>query len=133
MSRTNIILLAGIIIGFNILVGLYLFLAPTPDALPEGYSDIEVAEEADEVSVPVFSFGTALDAMELHASTSDFSYEGEEYPGLGIFVHTVNGRKNTEDKFWILYHNGTTSPVGAGDLEVSPGDSLEWRFEESIY
>ena len=133
MSRRTIILVAILLIGFNVLVGLYIYLAPSPDVLPKGYGEVETVEESVVVSVPVYSFGTALDAMELHASSTEFSYEGEEYPGLGIFVHTINSQKNTDDKFWILYINGTTSPVGAGDAEVSPGDTIEWRFEKSIF
>jgi hypothetical protein len=52
---------------------------------------------------------------------------------MGFFVNEIAGQENTNDQFWILYIDGSTSPVGVSEAQVGPDDIVEWRFEESIY
>ncbi len=67
--------------------------------------------------------------MDTLASTTSFTFSGKTYPSLGLFVDSINNTPSTASKYWILYINGTSSPVGVSQAQVSPGDKIEWRFE----
>lgn len=85
-----------------------------------------------EASYPlaVSAGGTLIGAMNALASSSGFAFTGREYPGLGFFVDSINGRANAGGKYWILYVNGVSSPVGASEAPVRAGDVFEWRYEK---
>ena len=92
------------------------------------------AEEASlivgEASYPlaVSAGGTLIDAMNALAASSGFAFTGREYPALGFFVDSINGRANGGGMYWILYVNGASSAVGASEAAVRPGDVFEWRY-----
>ncbi|MBI5404731.1 MAG: DUF4430 domain-containing protein [Candidatus Kerfeldbacteria bacterium] len=46
------------------------------------------------------------------------------------FVQSIDGRPNSNTTYWFLYVNGTSSQVGAKDVQTKSTDTLEWRFEE---
>lgn len=83
------------------------------------------------VSIPIRAEGTVLEAMQEYASNSDFAFSGREHPSLGFFVESINGKKNADGKYWILYVNGEQSQKGASQTAVKPNDKVEWRLEES--
>jgi|GEM_PF-3064348 len=132
-ARKNI-LFAGLgLIILNLFVVGMLLLVPAPEEVQAPVAEVEKVQ-ASTVTVPVQATGTVFAAMEAHAAESDeFSFGGEEYPGLGFFVNEIAGQVSTNENYWILYINGTTSPVGVTEAEVAPGDVVEWRFEASIY
>jgi hypothetical protein len=74
--------------------------------------------------------GTVLEAMVLE-DASGFTFTTKNYPALGVFVESINGKENRDGKYWILYLNGATSTLGASSARVSPGDRVEWRYEDS--
>ncbi len=74
---------------------------------------------------------TVLEVMETLASTTSFTFSGKTYPSLGLFVESINGTPSAGDKYWSLYLNGTSSPVGVSQAQVSPGDKIEWKLEAS--
>lgn len=49
---------------------------------------------------------------------------------LGTFVDTINGQKNSDGYYWILYLNGRTSDIGASQTTLNDGDIVEWRYEK---
>ena len=73
-----------------------------------------------------------IDAMRALASTGDFSYTGKDYPGLGVFVESINGKKNVGGMYWILYLNGTTTSSGASATVLNDGDTVEWKYEKGF-
>ena len=75
---------------------------------------------------------TVIDAMRSLASTSDFSYTGKDYPGLGVFVDSINGRKNAGGMYWILYLDGTTTSSGASATVLNDSDIVEWKYEKGF-
>lgn len=81
-------------------------------------------------SVNVTPSETVMNAMRELASTGDFSYTSKEYPGLGAFVDSINGQKNSTSKYWILFVNGTTTPSGASATNINAGDVVEWKYEK---
>jgi hypothetical protein len=81
--------------------------------------------------IPVTSDGTVLAAMRAHASSTQFIFAGKEYPTLGFFVESIDGRRNADGYYWTLYINGTSSDLGASSAHVKPGDKVEWRYESA--
>jgi hypothetical protein len=146
MTTKQILLLAGGLIALNMAVGIFLVLAPTHVREPLAANDAantslqgsdirsSSARAPIPIRIPIHASGTVLDAMEAYAaSSSDFTYGGESYPGMGFFVNKVNGVESTADHFWILYVNGTSSPTGISDTHVVPSDIVEWRYKESTF
>ena len=74
---------------------------------------------------------TALDIMRTLASTSDFTFAGRDYPSLGFFVDSINGKKAENGHSWILYVNGKLSGTGASQTILDAGNTLEWRYEKN--
>ena len=80
------------------------------------------------VSTPVGS--TAYDAMNILASTTDFTFKSVFYSGIGYFIEEINNVKNSGGQYWTLYVNGKYSNVGASDYKLSSGDIIEWKYEK---
>jgi hypothetical protein len=131
-AKRNIIIAGVGLILLNVFVAVMLLLPAGQDAPTN--EEVVVGEDlVPGYVVPVAATSTVLSAMVEHASSSDFSFDGKDYPGMGFFVNEIARQASTNDQFWILYINGSTSPVGVSEAQVVPGDIVEWRFEESIY
>lgn len=74
---------------------------------------------------------TVLDAMRSIPPNSGFSFEGKEYPSLGYFVDSINGKKHASGLYWFLYVNGTSSDTGASQTTLKDGDVIEWRYQKN--
>lgn len=72
---------------------------------------------------------TVLGAMRALEKLGDFVFGGKEYPGMGFFVESINGQKNSNNMYWILYVNGKLSGAGISQATIHPGDTVEWRYE----
>jgi len=72
---------------------------------------------------------TVLDVMREIASTTTFSFIGREYPSLGFFVESINGKKGADGRYWILYVNGKEASKGASQTFLTAGDTVEWKYE----
>ena len=75
---------------------------------------------------------TVIDAMRSLASTGDLAYTSRDYPGLGTFVDSINGKKNANGMYWILYTNGVTASLGASAIVLKADDVIEWKYEKSF-
>ena len=73
---------------------------------------------------------SVLDAMRSLASTSDLSFTGRDYPSLGFFVDSINGKKAESGYNWMLYVNGKLSNTGASETHLKAGDTVEWKYEK---
>ncbi|MBI4065911.1 DUF4430 domain-containing protein [Candidatus Kaiserbacteria bacterium] len=73
-----------------------------------------------------------IGAMRTLSSTADFTYTSREYPGLGVFVDSINGIKNSGGMYWILYTNGVTASLGASATVLKADDVIEWKYEKSF-
>lgn len=75
---------------------------------------------------------TVIDAMRaLAAANNTFVFTGREYPGLGFFADSINGKENAGGLDWMLYVNGVSASVGASSAVMKAGDTVEWRYEKS--
>lgn len=69
--------------------------------------------------------------MNALASTGNFAFTSKDFPGMGAFVESMNGEGGEGGYSWIFYVNGTESQEGASSVTLSPGDSVEWKYEKS--
>jgi hypothetical protein len=76
--------------------------------------------------------GTTLQsAMDrLAAEDSSFVFTTEEYPSLGKFVTSINGKTSADGNYWFLYINGKESETGISTTIIHQGDTIEWKYEK---
>lgn len=99
----------------------------SPKDIRSVYTDISV------YTVPVLSNTTVIAAMEAYAEVNlNFSFSGSEFPGLGLFVEEMGGLRNGGGFYWTLFINNELSEKGASQMEVSPSDTVEWRYQKGI-
>jgi len=98
--------------------------------LPEKKIQISLVAGEKSYTDSVPSGSTIYDAMNILASTTDFSFKSTFYPGLGYFIEEINGVKNSGGQYWTLYVNNLYSNVGAAAYNVAQGDIIEWKYEK---
>ena len=101
----------------------------TATVTPAQFS-ISIAVDGKNYAVGITNEKTVEDAMETLGTTQNFSYTTREFSGLGSFVESINGKKNSNGYYWILYVNGTSSQTGISQTPLNAGDAFEWRFEK---
>jgi hypothetical protein len=82
-------------------------------------------------TIPAQGGETVLASMRAYAEAGGITFTGTEYPGLGFFVESINGRENARNYSWFLYLNGISSQTGASATVVREGDIVEWRYKDS--
>lgn len=98
------------------------------DAVETIKVEFTVADQRYEISIPEnFSI---YEAMEVLATTADFSFEAKYYSGLGYFIEQINDLENAGGAYWTLYVNDAYSPVGVSGYKLRAGDHVEWKFEK---
>lgn len=73
--------------------------------------------------------GTVESVMLAERSLQAVTFETRNYPTLGSFLESINGLRNGNGMYWMLYINNTRSSVGMSGATVVPGDRIEWRYE----
>jgi len=110
---------------------LYTQAVPETSSVPTpiiGHATFNVGDRT--YSATVAPNETVMSAMRTLAMTDDFTYTSKEYSGLGVFVDSINGKKNGNGMYWILYVNDALSNSGAGATVLSAGDVVEWKYEK---
>lgn len=99
--------------------------------LSEEKIPVELEIEGREYQVSVALGSSVYDAMVQAQETSDLSFEGIEYPGIGFFVEAINGlRQNSRvGKYWIYYINGVSAKVGISAYIIKDNDVISWKYE----
>lgn len=95
-----------------------------------GRATLKVNGEA--YSIDATPRGTVINAMNQLVASGELSYTSKNFPGLGVFVDSINGKKSGGGMQWILYVNGTLATQGAGTLEITEGDVIEWKYEKEF-
>lgn len=83
------------------------------------------------IYVPCIANGTSLLAAMQAATADGLVFTGKEYPSLGFFIESINGKRGENGYYWFLYINGESSSAGASQTLVSAGDDVEWRYKQS--
>ncbi len=104
---------------------------PFKPATTSEQPEIPAHSDATSYVIPVHASGSVLDAMRAFASTTSFRFEGRDYPSLGFFVESINGKKPAGGFVWIFYVNGVKSGKGVSSMHVTPDDNVEWKYEKS--
>lgn len=84
----------------------------------------------DEVNISYFPWKDELTVFDLLTKVSEkngIPIESKQYD-FGIFVESIGGYKNTNEKAWIYFVNGKSGQVSADKQQVSPGDLIEWKY-----
>lgn len=81
-------------------------------------------------TIPAGPGETVIAAMDALAALGGFTYTSKDFPGLGVFVDSINGKKGGGGMYWILYVNGEAAAKGAGLIEMHEGDIIEWKYEK---
>jgi len=64
---------------------------------------------------------------------SELSLETKQYD-FGILIESIDSVKNGQDnKYWIYYVDGKAAVAAADKVKLSPGDVVEFKFEESPF
>jgi hypothetical protein len=66
----------------------------------------------------------------LETFKAQYAIETKEYPGMGEYVTSINGREAAADEFWAFYVNSAQATEGAGTYKAKAGDKLEFRIEK---
>lgn len=90
---------------------------------------LKVGDTSYRIYVPAGA--TVLDAMNTLTSTGNFTFTSKEFPGMGAFIESINGKANRGGSSWFLYVNGTSSDTGASQTTLKAGDTVEWRYEKN--
>ena len=92
--------------------------------------NLEIEGIGYQVSVALGS--SVYDAMVQAQETSDLSFEGIEYSGIGFFMEKINGlRQNPRvGKYWIYYINGVSAKVGISVYIIKDNDVISWKYEK---
>lgn len=73
--------------------------------------------------------GSVESLMQERHSSGSLTYTSRAYPTLGSFLESIDGLKNQDGFYWMLYINGSSASVGMSHAQVVPGDRIEWRYE----
>ncbi|MBU1293161.1 DUF4430 domain-containing protein [Patescibacteria group bacterium] len=115
-------------------------LSPSQDVSEEVSNEIPLRQEsvAEEVApaIPARTHvliadtaGTVESSMQKEYERGSLVYTSTSYPTLGSFLESINGLKNENGFYWMLYINGSSASVGMSQAYVVPGDLIEWRYE----
>lgn len=141
---TLFLLFSVVLLGGGVAVGAF-FEGRTQDLVPAPQNQ-EFAESAPkEERIPFtlwiegVEYGTDIapassvyEAMMLLQETSDLSFKGIEFPGLGFFVEEINGLKQSQraGKYWVYSVNGERAKVGVSQYVLKPHDIITWNYEQ---
>ena len=138
MKRKSIILILPVLLLVGSIVFLYarteltttksrMISATTTPHIQASTATFIVAGTNYQIAIPAKT--TVLNEMRTLASSTSFRFSSRDFPGMGAFVESINGKQNAGGKYWILYVNGVQSPKGISQTYISNGDRVEWKYE----
>jgi len=81
-----------------------------------------------------FDDSTVFSLLEELAKENNFPIETTFYPGVGVFIESIDGVKGgTDNKWWQYWVNNKLGEVAVDKKEVKPGDEVEWRFDVPFF
>lgn len=116
----TILILAAALFGLTYLVKPQLLYAPSHQEVQQ-----QPVVQNDYVKYYGQDGKTALEILKIVTTV-----QTKNYPGVGVFVQSINGVAPDERHFWKLYVNGSESQVGADQVQTKNGDTIEWKLEE---
>jgi len=75
---------------------------------------------------------TPFEALSIIAKNNTIVLTTKQYD-FGVFVSGIGGVMTTSEYGWIYYVNGVSGSVAADKQELKQNDSIEWKYEKSIF
>lgn len=132
MSHKKIFISIAVVL---ISIGVFAYVpreSAAPDAMLETTTTTEATITVGETRYPITPRvgETLFEVMQSLSSTGSLEFAGREFPGLGFFVDSMNGRKNMKGDYWVFYVNGTPASFGVSAITLHAGDLIEWKYEK---
>ncbi len=113
--------------------------SPDPSEKQEAEQEMPIMQPASNVTLSVGnktyeSFipeGSTVLKMMQQLRAEGLTFVGRDYPSLGMFVESINGKAAETGYVWIFYVNGKEAQRGISQTTLSAGDSIEWKYEKS--
>lgn len=72
--------------------------------------------------------------VDIMKTTNGIDIQTKDYGIMGEFIESINGKSNDNETgyYWILYFNNAKANVGASSIIPKAGDTISWKYEESI-
>ena len=87
-----------------------------------------VASAALALAITVFGFFAAWGTSVFDALRRVAEVEYDDYPGLGVFVKSIDNLSNTGNKWWLYKVNGVYGTVSASRFLLENRDSVVWEY-----
>jgi len=135
-KKIKIIILSVIIL---ILLGL-LFLIPHKTIAPETQTIPVSQKVTTTLKINGASYTDTIagkmsvyDFMNQIQTEGKINFTAQNYIGMGEFIESINGIKNSNSLVWIYYVNGVEAQIGISNYKINPGDVVSWKYEKSDY
>lgn len=75
---------------------------------------------------------SAYDLMEKASKEHEFTFQAEEYEGMGYFISSIQGVQSNAktNEYWSYYVNDKLSDVAISDYILESDDVITWKYEE---
>jgi len=75
-----------------------------------------------------------LEALQEAAETYGLSLDVATSSSFGAYINGIGEMKGGQDnRYWLYYVNGQPGTVAVDKQAVRPGDTIEFKFEQSIF
>ena len=78
-------------------------------------------------SIEIAEGSTAFSLLKNITEKENISLETQQYD-FGVFVKSIGGKESSAEMAWIYFVNGEAGTIAADQMNINPGDSVEWRF-----
>lgn len=79
-----------------------------------------------------FQNKNAYDLLKKTVEVNKIEMSVKQYD-FGVMIEEIDGRKNTNDKAWIYFINGSSASNAADKYTVQPGDLVEWKYMKPAF
>ena len=96
-------------------------------------SQLVIDGQAYPVNNEYISNTTVYDLLLAITAGNQIQLETKQYD-FGILVEAIGDKTNGQgDKYWLYYVNGEMPMVSVDNYQLNPGDTVEFKFEESQF
>ncbi|MDE2399960.1 MAG: DUF4430 domain-containing protein [Patescibacteria group bacterium] len=106
------------------------FLGESENILPTQLKTADIEVNGVKYQTEISQNTSVYDFMDKLRTEGKINFEDKTYVGMGKFIESINGIKNTGDKSWIYYVNGKEAQIGVSNYKMNPGDVVSWKYEK---
>jgi hypothetical protein len=113
---------------FGVILLMLLFIAIGSGCQINKNSTSDVTPPATQSNHIAYSGVDGKNAFELLQAQHKITSTSSDF---GAFVTEIDGVKNSTDKFWMFYINGTLAQSAPDKYITKQSDQIEWKYEKS--